>query len=216
MPENTLFLCPALKFNFSLTLEMYRNTIHWSRAVSGMSKHKHIRRWWITAAGEERGKFIQQELAHSCYRGYCQVLQTDTEQILVYTRKTARKIKAASDLLWSKPMASGSPCIPRLIYRFFLLQFFSLQRSSIHSKVAVKIALEACCKNGEKMTRTEIFWKVILYLQNITEHAMQSNQGKASWCCGTLLREVGYEGICQRALPKSSPSVCTLRSKGLT
>lgn len=104
-------------------------------------------------------------------------------------------------------MASGSPRIVRLINRSFLLQIFVLQKSSIHSKVAVEIASEACCKNGGKMTRTEMFLKDILYLQNIFEHALQSSQGKASWCCGTLLREVGREGICQRALPKSFPKI---------
>lgn len=127
-----------------------------------------------------------------------------------------KEIKAASDRSWSNPMASGSPRIVRLTNRSFLLQIFVLQKSSIHRKVIVEITSEACCKNGEKMTRTEIFWKDILYLQNIIEHVLQSNQGKASWCCGTLLREVGSEDTCQRALPKSSPSDGTQRSKGFT
>lgn len=106
----------------------------------------------------------------------------------VYTRKTARKSKGCIRSFMIKPHGFREPWhISRLINRFLFLHSFSLRRSSIHSKVTMNIALEACCKNRKTMTRTEVFWKDILSLQNVTEHALQSNQGKASRCYSTLL-----------------------------
>lgn len=106
----------------------------------------------------------------------------------VYTRKTARKRKGCIKSFIIKPHGFREPWrTSRLINRFFFLHFFSLPRSSIHSKVTVNIALEARCKNRKTMTRTEVFWKDILSLENAIERALQSNQGKASWCYSTLL-----------------------------